>query len=909
MSTTLAEIARAIEEYGRSIGILRRTEAEVVRESLRIREATALRELQAARRDLAEAGRKTKDAMTELQRAIPSQQAFENDAWRGATTLAVARRKRVRATTGASTALARDATLDIESAIEHIDASVPGLRLEPIQNMAREAQARIDWAAMAADAVVPQTHQFPKPGDTVYLRYSKLQLPYWKERERLVGTREMIRIPRNAVGVVELSNPEVSDTIRLRLAEPVPGTYAPGGRATYIETLDLFPEEVSLTQLELPLTRPTAPRPPVPALPVEIAEEVEIMRRRAPQPSPIPTPERLEPGMPTIAPPIAPVVLPPSAMPELRFRAGDRVVDRLTGRGGTVVQAPPIMREAPGTVRVRWDGQPNAVQVDVMHIERPPAPAAPRAIPTPPRPRPGRTWTPGELAMETETRVFVEVVRVEPGGVKVRYRSGAEGIVPAETLTLISTAPKPAVVSRPPKTPGEIHGVAGNVTTATGADVSREYEFRYRVMELDDVIASHHVPSATAPPIPNPRYPADLQPRERERIASGLQVERIARELAPDELLRDRNTLDRGPSIIGPDSVVESGNGRVMALNVARDRYPERWAAYQARLREIAPQYGIPVESLEGMRGPVLVRERITLVANRTEFARAANESPVLQSAPYESAVSDASRISDEAIGGLIVSESATLDQALVQVQNRGFVRGILDGVPVNERAALLDPAGDLNTLGLARIRAALFAKVYPGDAGKRLGRSFFESLDPDLKNVERAVLDSLPAMARVESLIRAGARSPEMSLTEDLSKAVDVMTRLSQRGEKVGDYFAQRTMFARELTPTQESILSTLDEMRRSAKRMRLYIEGYADAVLRADQPSQAMMFGARHTTKEEALGQALLGQGTFFAPAPEPVRAPAPARAPGYGREPAGRAPEAPGLLPLAGPYAGVR
>ncbi len=464
--------------------------------------------------------------------------------------------------------------------------------------------------------------------------------------------------------------------------------------------------------------------------------------------------------------------------------------------------------------------------------------------------------------------------------------------------------------------PGKIGGVAGNVTTATGADVTKEYSFRYRVVELDDVVASHTVPSATAPPIPNPRYPAKIQPRERERMASGLQVERIARDLAPDELLRDRGTLDRGPSIVGPDSIVESGNGRMMALNIARDRYPERWAAYQARLRELAPQYGIPAESLEGMRAPVLVRERITPVADRADFARLANESPVLQSAPYESAVSDASRISDEAIGGLIVSESATLDQALAQVQNREFVRGILEGVPANERAALMDPSGDLNTLGLARVRAALFAKVYPGDAGTRLGRSFFESLDPDLKNVERAILDSLPAMARAESLIRAGARAPELSLTEDLSRAVDVLTRLSQQGIKLAEYLGQVQLFGRELTPVQEAILVRLDAMKRSSKQIRAWLEGYADAIMRADNPAQSMMFGAKSTTKEQALEHAATiargeqpGQGSLFGPAPGSSGPPAPSQAPGYGRQPAGRAPQAPRGVSLAGPGAGMR
>lgn len=81
--------------------------------------------------------------------------------------------------------------------------------------------------------------------------------------------------------------------------------------------------------------------------------------------------------------------------------------------------------------------------------------------------------------------------------------------------------------------------------------------------------------------------------------------------------------------------------------------------------------------------------------------------------------------------------DARSLDQALTSPANRGLVRHFLDKVPENERAALIDGSEDLNLQGLQRLRAALFSRVYGGEAGQRLTQTFFESIDPLVKNVE----------------------------------------------------------------------------------------------------------------------------------------------------------------------------
>jgi hypothetical protein len=417
-------------------------------------------------------------------------------------------------------------------------------------------------------------------------------------------------------------------------------------------------------------------------------------------------------------------------------------------------------------------------------------------------------------------------------------------------------------------------------TTARGiSDPSQVYEFRYRVVPLDELVTSH-TPRFTE----NPAYPQELQPRIRDRAASRLQVDQIAQRLEPDALLEDVGQLDRGPMIVGPDLIVESGNGRTMALRMARDERPQRFGAYEARLRELAPRYGIDPAEVAGMRDPVLVRERITPV-DRARFAQEGNASAVLTMSPVETAARDAGRLPDQALANLAVGEAQSIDQALVSAANRPFVRAWMGTIPDNERAALITATQELNLQGRERLKQALFTKTYGGDAGGRLAATFFESIDPLIRNVEQGMFASLPAIARSEGLIRAGTRPAGLSIADDIAKAVNVLARLKQNGIPVADYVGQQAMFGRELDPTQTRILEHVNEIARSPRAVRQFFETYATAVDQAADVRQGGMFGAAPPTKEALLDQAVTASrpvepagGLFAEPLPAAPAAPPP-------------------------------
>ena len=392
---------------------------------------------------------------------------------------------------------------------------------------------------------------------------------------------------------------------------------------------------------------------------------------------------------------------------------------------------------------------------------------------------------------------------------------------------------------------------------ATGPDPTVEYRFVIQAVDLDRLIPSH-----TDAMGPNPAYPAELQPRIRDRAASRLQIDEIARNLKPEAMLSDSGTLDRGMPIVGPDMVVESGNGRVLALRKARVDYPEVFKAYRGILRT-AVQVKYPVLVADtNIDAPVLVRVRVSKV-DRVAFAAVANEATTLSMSPLEQALQDASRISDDMLAGMVFGESQSVDQALNSPSNKPLVSHFIGGLAQNERAALVGAVGELNIVGLQRLKSAMFAKVYPGDAGHRLTKAFVESLDPILKNMEAAMFDALPSSAKAEGLVASGARAADLSLGEDMARSVDMLARLKAAGTVVSDFIRQTSAFGRDLTTGQERILVFLEAHGRSRKVLRELLQEYAEAVIASPHPNQGAMFAGANETKDEILAR-LIGANT---------------------------------------------
>jgi hypothetical protein len=393
--------------------------------------------------------------------------------------------------------------------------------------------------------------------------------------------------------------------------------------------------------------------------------------------------------------------------------------------------------------------------------------------------------------------------------------------------------------------------ITGHKVEAYGANPAQDltYSLRYKVVDIGDLIASHTDTLAV-----NPKYPGELQPRIRERAASRLQIDTMAENLNAKVLLRDTGFLDTGPMIVGADNVVESGNGRVLALRKALGDHPEKYRLYRTMLVNQAADYGLDEDAIKHLTYPVLVRERLTPV-DRVKFAAEANTSNVLAMSPFEQAMQDAKRLSVRAVQNINVGDDESIDQALRRKANADVVARFYESIPANERASIVDNKGEITPAGLSRLKLAIFTKTYTGEAGQRLARIFSESTDPNIKNVEHALFQSLPDMAKAESLIASGDRDKSLSVAPDIAEVVDAYASLKAKGMTVDNYLHQSSMLGERLNPGQRQLLEHIGDIGRSQKKVREFTRDIATQVENAPPPGQTGMFGEEYAITKEGI------------------------------------------------------
>jgi hypothetical protein len=263
-----------------------------------------------------------------------------------------------------------------------------------------------------------------------------------------------------------------------------------------------------------------------------------------------------------------------------------------------------------------------------------------------------------------------------------------------------------------------------------------------------------------------------LQPRDRTRASSAEQIGELAARLDPARLMPSPEA-DRGAPIVGPDSVIESGNGRVQAILLAAERFPDRYDAYKAAIANVVP---IP----DGIARPVLVARRTSELTDvaREAFVREANTSAIARMSATEIAASDARAIGDDVLALYVPG------RALTAAENRSFARALMEGLPQAERNVLFLPDGTPNADGVRRLRQALFARAYDAPDMTRL---VAELEGGELRGILEALADVAPAWSRLRSEIAAGRISAELDATAQLLDAVRLIARAREAATAAG--------------------------------------------------------------------------------------------------------------------------
>ncbi len=344
----------------------------------------------------------------------------------------------------------------------------------------------------------------------------------------------------------------------------------------------------------------------------------------------------------------------------------------------------------------------------------------------------------------------------------------------------------------------------------------------YAIVDIEELVPSHDLAMAR-----NPAFPAELQPRDRGRAASGAQVAQIAASLNP-RLLGETASAAEGAPVIRPDGVVLSGNGRTLALMRAYERNMKGADEYRAFLAEA----GYPVEDAAR---PALVRIARDL-PDEAAFARDANQRTTAAMSAAEQARADAAEIR--------VDDLALLDgNGPANARNADFVRRVVERISTEaERGALMDRYGRLSDAGAARVRNAIFAYAYD-DA------PLIDALldgGEELASLGKAMIDAAPSWARMRAELDAGLIDPRVDVRAQLTDAAKIVAEARRARRNVAEYVSQSDMFTGETDP-------------RTAAFLRLFFrnDDFTGARARAKIAEELQFYAdeARKTSSDEGL------------------------------------------------------
>ena len=368
-----------------------------------------------------------------------------------------------------------------------------------------------------------------------------------------------------------------------------------------------------------------------------------------------------------------------------------------------------------------------------------------------------------------------------------------------------------------------LKGKTNKAKTAKGTSIASEFA----LVDAKFLIASHNAAGTK-----NPDYPQDLQPRDRARESSIAWVQKTSKSLDPESLGRT-SRVDTGAPIVGDDLIVESGNGRTIAIKMAYKNGDAK--EYREWLIENARMFGFTEQQVESYKQPVLVRMRTTDV-NRAEFAVEANQDDKLSFTASERAKADSKRIS----GGMLELFTPSANGEIDSPANRPFVKQFLASLGATEAAQYTDSNGYPTQALIARIKGALFSKAYDDD---RLLEMMADQTKPDLQNMLNALTLAAPSFVAAQAVNPSDAQDlagqvidgVEKSINDEVKNAIvdatNMIMNANKNNQDVKEYVLQLGLFD-EVDDATAELAVFLASNARSAKKMTDYFNAMANYI-----------------------------------------------------------------------------
>ena len=372
-------------------------------------------------------------------------------------------------------------------------------------------------------------------------------------------------------------------------------------------------------------------------------------------------------------------------------------------------------------------------------------------------------------------------------------------------------------------------------------DDGKEFEVSYKIVPAEMLVASN-----TADFGKNENYPANLQPRDRDRVSMKEQVDDMARNLRPKDLAESRS-VNQGAPLVNQDNVVENGNGRTMAITRAYttdgDAYKESSQKYKQYLMEHAEEYGYTREEVEAMENPVLIRQRDASSDSLQDSIIHSTEGGMKMSASQQAKV-DAEKISPKTLSLYDYDGSGDLTKK----GNNDFVVSALNEIAdKSERDVVFNKDGTPSKAGIERVKSALAAYAY-GD--NSLLERISESTDTEDQNIVKAFSAAAPQVAAIKAKLDKGDVSKDYDLPKLLSDVLDFYFKCKNDGKSIKFALNETSLFGDN--PSIASVSGKnlarfiADNIRRpraisdALVRMTKYIDG-------ANEPGAALFSGSK--------------------------------------------------------------
>lgn len=381
---------------------------------------------------------------------------------------------------------------------------------------------------------------------------------------------------------------------------------------------------------------------------------------------------------------------------------------------------------------------------------------------------------------------------------------------------------------------------AGRTVKVHASTNDAGFDATYKIVPAGDITASHDMNYAV-----NDLYPAEYQPRDRNRPQMRGQVEKMTKGMKP-ELLAESQFVNEGAPVVNNSGVVLNGNGRVMAVQKAykglADAHKKSAKAYKGYLVSIAPSLGIAPEKVQSMEHPVLVRQAAddadtSAIINSTEGGAKLGGA--------EQAKADADRLKLSTLEQFVDNGTGEF----MNTSNREFRRAAASDVFSDaEGNSVFNEKGDLSPTGAFRIRNAIFAKAYNDNY---LLTQLSEATDNNSKNIMNAMIAAAPEVAKVNEGIKNGTLYPDYDISDVITKTAKTIMSLRNEGKPLPFHLQETDLFSQGGLEAERLVLEFIERNKFKSRTIADMYKGACDRIFAVGSPKQSKLFDSKEAPR----------------------------------------------------------